>query len=74
MDKVYSMKRNISHMLKTPDHPRVRYHKCGNFDVMDSILLQPKRQLERNLKELFEEEYEPQLPRITGDIVIIKDK
>jgi len=23
IDKVYSMKRNISHLLKTPNHPRV---------------------------------------------------
>jgi len=74
MDKVYSMKRNISHMLKTPDHPRVRYHQCGNFDVLDSILSPPKRQPDRNLKEHFEEENEPQLPRITGDMVIITDK
>jgi len=74
MDKVYSMKRNISHMLKTPDHPRVRYHQCGDFDVLDSILLRRKRQPDINLKERFEEENEPQLHRITGDIVIIKDK
>jgi len=74
MDKVYSMKRNIFHMLKTLDHPRVRYHQCGDFDVLDSILLRPKWQPDSNLKERFEEENEPQLHRITGDIVIIKDK
>jgi len=74
MDKVYSMKRNISHMLKTPDHPRVRYHQCGDFHVLGSILSRPKRQPDSNLKEHFEEENEPQLHRITGDIVIIKDK
>jgi len=38
MHKVYSVKRNISHMVKTPDHPRVRYHQCADFDVLDSIL------------------------------------
>jgi len=74
MDKVYSMKSNISHMLKTPDHPRVRYHQCGDFDVLDSILSRPKRQPDSNLKERFEEENKPQLHGITGDIVIIKDK
>jgi len=74
MDKVYSMKRNISQMLKTPDHPRVRYHQCGDFDVLDSILSRPKRQADSNLKEGSEEEKELQLHRITGDIVIIKDK
>jgi len=61
-------------MLKTPDHPHVRYHQCGDFDILDSILSRPKRQRDRNLKERFEEENEPQLDRITGDIVIIKDK
>jgi len=74
MDKVYSMKRNISHMLKTPDHPRVRYHQCRDFDILDSLLSRPKQQPDSNLKEGFEEENEPQLHRITGDIVIIKDK
>jgi len=74
MDKVYSRKRNISHMLKTPDHPRVRYYQCGDCDVPDSIISQPKRLPDRNLKERFEEENEPQLYRITGDIAIIKDK
>jgi len=74
MDKVYSMKRNISHMLKTLDHPQVRYHQCGDFDVLDAILSRPKRQLDSNLKERFEEENAPQLHRITGDIVVIKDK
>jgi len=74
MDKVYLMKRNISHMLKTPDHPCVRYHQYGNFDVLDSIPSGPKRQPDSNLKARFEEENEPQLHRITGDIVIIKDQ
>jgi len=74
MDKVYSMKRNISHMLKTLDHPSVRYHQCGDFDILDSVLLRPKRQPDSNLKECFEEDNEPQLHRMTGDIVIIKDK
>ena len=68
------MKRNISHMLKTPNHPRDRYHQCGDFDVLDSILSRSKRQPDSNLKECFEEENEPQLHRITGDIVIIKDR
>jgi len=68
------MKRNISHMLKTPDHPRVRYHQCGDFDVLDSILSRPKRPPDSNLKEHFEEENELQLHWITGDIVIIKNK
>ena len=35
IDKVYLMKSNISHMLKTPDHPRDRYHQCHGFDVLD---------------------------------------
>jgi len=74
MDKVYSMKRNISHMLKTHHHPHVRYQQCGDFDVLDSIPSRPKRQPDSNLKDRFEEENEPQLHRITGDIVIIKDK
>jgi len=74
MDKVYSMKMNISHMLKTPDHPRVRYPECGDFDVLDSILSRPKRQPDSNLKAPFEGKNEPQLHRITGDMVIIKDK
>ena len=68
------MKRNISHMMKTPNHPRVRYHQCGDFDILDSNLSRPKRQPNSNLKERFEKENEPQLHRITGDIVIIKDK
>jgi len=74
MDKVYAMKRTISHMLNTPDHPRVRYHQCGDLDVLDLIISRPKRQPDSNLKERFEEENEPQLHRITIDIVIIKDK
>jgi len=74
IDKVYSMKRNISHMVKTPDHSHVRYHQCGDFDVLDSTLSRPKRQPDSNLKERFEDENEPHLYRITGDIVIIKDK
>jgi len=74
MDKVYSMKRNISHMLKTPNYPHGRYHQCGDFDVLDSILSRPKRQPDSHLKQRFEEENEPQLHQITGDIVIIKDK
>jgi len=74
MDKVYSTKRNISHMLKTLNHPHVRYHQCGDFDILDSILSRPKGQSDSNLKERFEEENEPQLHLITGDIVIIKDK
>jgi len=74
MDKASSMKRNISHMLKTPDHPGVRYHQCGDFDVGDSILSRPKRHPDSNFKARFEEENEPQLHRITSDIVIIKDK
>jgi len=68
------MKRIISHMLKTPTHPHFRYHQCGDFDVLDSILSRPKRQPDSNLKEGFQEENEPQLHRITSDIVIIKDK
>ena len=74
IDKVYSMTRNISHILKTPDHPPVRYHQCSDFDVLDSILSRPNQQLDSNLKEHVEEQNEPQLHRITGDIVIIKDK
>jgi len=74
MDKVYSMKRNISAILKTPNHGRVRYNQCGDFDVLDSIPSRPKQQAESNLKAAFEEENEPQLHRITCDILIIKDK
>ena len=74
MNKVYSMKRNISYMLKTPDHPRVRYYQYGDFDFLDSILSRLKQQPERNMKERFADENEPQLHRITCDIVIIKDK
>jgi len=74
MHKVYSIKRNISHMLKTPDHPPVRYHQCGDFDVLDSMLASPKWQPDSNLQERFEEENELQLHQISGDIVTIKDK
>jgi len=74
MDKVYSMKRNISHMVKTPDHPHVRYQQSVDMDVLDSILSRPKRQPDSNLKQCFKGENEPQLHRITADIVIIKDK
>jgi len=74
MDKVYSMKRNISHMLKTLNHPRVRYHQCGDIDVLDSILSRPKPLADSNLKERFEKENEPQLHWITGDIVTIQNK
>jgi len=74
MDKVYSMKMNNSHMLKTPDHPPIRYHQCGDLDIRYSILSPPKQQPDSNLKERFEEDNVPQLHRITGDIVIIKDK
>jgi len=74
MEKVYSMQRNISHMLQTPNHLRVRYHQCGDFGVLDSILLRPKQQPDSNLNEHFEEENGPQLHQMTGDIVIIKDK
>ena len=68
------MKRNISQMLKTQDHSHVRYHHCGDFDVLDSILSRPKWQPDSNLTDRFQEENERQLHRITGDIVIIKDK
>ena len=74
IDKVYSRKRNISHMSKTHDHPRVRYHQCGDFDLLDSIFSRPKWQPDSNLKERFEKKNELQLHRITLDIVIIKDK
>jgi len=74
MDKVYSMKRNISHMLNTPDHPRVRYYQCGDLDVLDVIISRPKLQPDSNMQERFEEENQLQLHRITSDIVIIKDK
>jgi len=74
MDKVYSKKRDISHMLKTHDHPCCREDQDGDFGVLDSILLRAKRQPDSNLKEPFAEENEPQLYRINGDIVIIKVK
>jgi len=60
-------------MMKTPNDPRVRYHHCGNCDVLDSTFSRPKPQPDSNLKECFEEENEPQLHWITGHIVIIKD-
>jgi len=68
------MKRNICPMLKTLNHPHVRYHQYGNFDVLDSLDSQSKHQLYNNLKKYFENKHEPQLPRITGNIGIIKDK
>ena len=74
MDQVYLIKSNICHIVKTPNSPRVRYHQCANFDLLDSILLQPKQQPDTNLKERFEVANEPQLHWITGDIVIIKTK
>ena len=61
-------------MVKTANHPRVKYHECGDFDVLDSILSRPKLQPDTNWKEGFAEENEPQLDWITGDIVIIMDK
>jgi len=74
MDKVHSMKWNISRMLKTLNHPRVRYHQYGDFHLLDAILRRRKGQPDGNLKDRFEEENEPQLHRLTCDIVIIKDK
>jgi len=38
---------------------------------MKEILSRPKRQPESNLKESFEEENEPKLQSVTGDIIII---
>ena len=73
-DKVYQMKRNIRQMLQNPNHPRVAYHQCSDFDVMEAILSQPKQQPESNLKKSLEEENEPKLQSVTGDIVIINDK
>jgi len=46
-------------MVKTPNHPLVRYHRWAHFDVLDTILLRPKQQPDSNLKEHFEEEHEP---------------
>jgi len=74
MDKVYSMQRNISHTLKTGDHPRIRNPQCGDFDVLDSILSRSKQQPDSNWKDRFEDANEPQLHWITGDIVIINEK
>jgi len=68
------MKRNISHVLKTPNDPRARYQQCADFDGLDSILSRPKWLLDSNMQEGFKEENDPQLHRITGDIVIIMDK
>ena len=61
-------------MVKTPNHRCVRYHQCCVFDFQDSILSRPKLQWDTKLEEGFNEENEPQLHRITGDIVITKDK
>jgi len=41
---------------------------------MKAILSRPKRQPESHLKESFEEENEPKLQSVTGDIIIINDK
>jgi len=60
-------------MLITTDLQRVRYHQCGDFDVLDWILSRPKRQPDSNLKTCFDKENEPQLHPITGNIVMIKD-
>jgi len=61
-------------MLKTPNHQCVRYHQCGVFDTLDSILSRLKHQPDGKLKERFEAENKPQLHRITGDLVLTKDK
>jgi len=61
-------------MLKTLNHPHIRYHQYANFDVLDSLYSQSKHQPYTNLKKYFKHEQEPQLPRITGNIGIIKDK
>lgn len=73
-DRLYKMKRNVRKMLETPQHPRVVYHQCTDFDVMDAILSRPKRQPESNLRESFEKENEPTLQSVTGEIVIINDR
>ncbi|RPA88621.1 hypothetical protein L873DRAFT_1849652 [Choiromyces venosus 120613-1] len=72
---LYSMKWNIRQILIKP-RPQlpVAYHQCADFDVLDAILSQPKRQPDSNLQENFEEGNEPKLERIMGNIVIIKDK
>ena len=69
-DKVYQMKRNIHQMLNDRKHPHAVYHQCAGFDVMKGILSRPKRQPESNLKDSFEEENEPKLQSVTGDIII----
>ena len=74
MDKDYSMKRNISHMLKTPNHPRFRYHQCDNFDLQDSVLARPKQWPDSYRKEYVGNANESELQWIFCDIVIIKDK
>jgi len=51
MDPVYSMKMNISHILKSPHPPRVRYDQGGDLHVLDWILCRHKRQLDSNLKQ-----------------------
>jgi len=60
-------------MSKKPD-PQITYHQCPDFDVLNAILSEPKRQPATNSKENFEEENEPQLHRVTGNTVIINDK
>jgi hypothetical protein len=69
---LYSMKRNIHQMLIKPRH--VTYHQGADFDVLDAILSRPKRQPDSNLEENFEEENETKLQRITGNVVIIRDR
>jgi len=41
IDKVYSRKRKMSHMLKTPNHSSAGSRQCGHFDLLVSILSRP---------------------------------
>ncbi|KAG0122682.1 hypothetical protein HOY82DRAFT_544390, partial [Tuber indicum] len=69
---LYQMRRNTTNILTKPN-ANVVYHKCSNFDVVDAIHFQPKRQPKSNSKENFELENEPQLQRITGNMIILND-
>ena len=61
-------------MLSKEDHEQVVFHQCRDFDVLEAIRLRPKSQPQSNKQDGFEEENEPTLQHIPGDIVVIKDR
>ena len=50
------------------------FHRCADFDVLEEIHLWTKSQPESNKQDGFEEENEPTLEHIPGNIVIIIDR